>query len=140
MLKEVFLIGFLLLDASVFTFNKISILIMNTQDKKVVWSLQNNKRTEAERNVFKPTGIKKKQVSTSQYIVISLLVILISSFSLTFIVEESSEICFISRFCFQSKENIFLYTLYVFFNIIIVLLAIIVAYIIGKKIGNKIKR
>ncbi|WP_452228722.1 MULTISPECIES: hypothetical protein [unclassified Lacinutrix] len=113
---------------------------MSTEEKKVVWSLQNNKRTEAERNVFKPTGIKKKQVSTSQYIVISLLVVLISSFSLTFMVEESSEICFMSSFCFQSKENIFLYTLYVFFNIIIILLAIIVAYIIGKKIGNKIKR
>ncbi|WP_055442824.1 hypothetical protein [Lacinutrix himadriensis] len=112
---------------------------MSSEDKKVVWSLQNNKRTEAERNVFKPTGIKKKQLSGKQYLVISVFVILISSFSLTFMVEESSEVCFISSFCFQSKENIFLYTLYIFFNIIIVLLTIIVAYIIGKKIGNKIK-
>lgn len=33
---------------------------MNVDDeaKKVIWSLQNNKRTEAERNVFAPTGKK----------------------------------------------------------------------------------
>ena len=33
---------------------------MNVDDeaKKVIWSLQHNKRTEAERNVFKPTGKK----------------------------------------------------------------------------------
>lgn len=113
---------------------------MSTEEKKVVWSLQNNKRTEAERNVFKPTGIKKKQLTKSQYIIISLLVILISSFSMTFIAEKTSEICFVSNFCFQSNENIFLYTLYIFFNILIVLLAIIVAYIIGKKLGNKLKK
>ncbi|MFD2543656.1 hypothetical protein ACFSSB_15085 [Lacinutrix gracilariae] len=113
---------------------------MNTEEKKVVWSLQNNKRTEAERNVFKPTGVKKKQLTTWQYIVISLLVVLISSFSLTFLAEESSKICFIPNFCFQSKENIVLHTLYIFGNILIVLLAIIVAYAIGKKIGDKIKK
>ncbi|MBU2941018.1 hypothetical protein KO494_15815 [Lacinutrix sp. C3R15] len=113
---------------------------MSTEEKKVVWSLQNNKRTEAERNVFKPTGVKKKQLSTLQYIIISLLVVLISSFSLTFLAEESSKICFIPSFCFQSKENTLLYTLYIFGNILIVLLAIIVAYSIGKKIGDKIKK
>lgn len=113
---------------------------MNTEEKKVVWSLQNNKRTEAERNIFKPTGIKKKQVKASQYIIISLLIILVSSFSMTFIAEKSSKICFIPSFCFQSKENIFLHTLYIFINILIVLLTIIVAYIIGKKIGDKIKK
>ncbi|WP_452226091.1 hypothetical protein [Lacinutrix cladophorae] len=113
---------------------------MSTEEKKVVWSLQNNKRTETERNVFKPTGVKKKQLSKVQYLVISIFVILISSFSLTFLTEKSSEICFIPSFCFQSKENIFLYTLYIFLNIIIILLGIIVAYIIGKKLGEKIKK
>ena len=33
---------------------------MNVDDeaKKIIWSLQNNKRSEAERNVFQPTGKK----------------------------------------------------------------------------------
>lgn len=29
--------------------------------KKVIWSLQENKRSEEERNVFKPTGKKSKK-------------------------------------------------------------------------------
>jgi len=29
---------------------------VDNEAKKVIWSLQHNKRTEAERNVFEPTG------------------------------------------------------------------------------------
>ena len=32
--------------------------MVDDEAKKVIWSLQNNKRTEAERNVFEPTGKK----------------------------------------------------------------------------------
>jgi len=113
---------------------------MSTEDKKAVWSLQNNKRTEEERNIFKPTGVQKKKITPLQYVVISLLVILISSFSMTFMTEKASEICLIPSFCFNTKQDVILYTLYIFANIIIVLGAIIIAYIIGKKLGNKIKK
>ena len=108
-------------------------------DKKQVWSLQNNVRTEEERNVFKPTR-KKPKNKTLSYILVSLLVVFVSSFALTFLQTKSTEICFTSSFCFKSKENILLYTIYIFLNIIVVVLAILVAYLIGRKLGNLIKR
>ena len=108
-------------------------------DKKTTWSLQKNKRTEEERNVFKPTGQKPKNKINS-YIFWALLIVLISSFALTFLQVEAKEICFVSNFCFNSKDDILFYTFYVFLNIIIVLLAILVAYLIGRKLGNSIKR
>ena len=108
-------------------------------DKKNVWTLQNDKRSEDERNVFKPTG-KQPKSKTRGYVIWALVLILISSFALTFLQEESKEICFISSFCFKSNEDVLLYTFYIFLNIIIVVLAILVAYIIGRYLGNLIKR
>ena len=51
---------------------------MNVDDeaKKVIWSLQNNKRTEAERNVFAPTG--KKPMNKN-------LVYILSAIGITFL-------------------------------------------------------
>ncbi|MBT8260233.1 MAG: hypothetical protein HKO92_01210 [Flavobacteriaceae bacterium] len=108
-------------------------------DKKPVWSLQNSIRTEEERNVFKPTGKKPKDKLVS-YIFSTILVVLVSSFALTFLQTKQAEICFTSNFCFNSKDDILLYTIYVFLNIIIVVLAILAAYLIGRKLGNIIKR
>lgn len=108
-------------------------------DKKTSWSLQKNKRTEKERNVFKPKGRKPKN-KTISYIFWAIIIVLILSFALTFLQEESKEICFVSNFCFNSKDDVLFYTFYVFLNIIIVMLAILVAYLIGKKLGNFIKR
>ena len=108
-------------------------------NKKNVWTLQNDKRSEDERNAFKPTG-KKPKSKTRGYVIWALVVVLISSFALTFLQEGSKEICFISSFCFTSKEDVLLYTFYIFLNIIIVVLAILVAYIIGRYLGNLIKR
>jgi len=107
--------------------------------KKTIWSLQSDKRSEEERHVFKPTG-KQPKNKTLAYIIWALVVVLISSFALTFLQEASKEICFTSSFCFNSKEDVFLYTFYIFLNIIIVVLAIFGAYIIGKKLGNILKR
>ena len=108
------------------------------EEKKTVWSLQNDKRTEAERNVFKPTG-KQPKNKTLQYIIWVFVAILAASFALTFAQENAKDVCIVSDFCFNSKENIALYTAYIFINIIIVLLAIVVAYIIGKKLGDRFK-
>ena len=74
--------------------------------KKTIWSLQSDKRSEEERNVFKPTG-KHPKNKTLAYIIWALVVVLISSFALTFLQEASKEICFTSGFCFDSKKKYF---------------------------------
>jgi hypothetical protein len=107
--------------------------------KKTIWSLQSDKRSEEERNVFKPTG-KHPKNKTLAYIIWALVVVLISSFALTFLQEASKEICFTSGFCFDSKKNVLLFAFYIFLNIITVVLAILVAYIIGRNLANLIKR
>ena len=108
-------------------------------NKKATWSLQNDVRSEEEQNVFTPTG-KRPENKILSYIIWSFVVVLISSFTLTFLQEEAKEICFTPNLCFNSKDNVLTYTFYVFLNIIIVVLAIIGAYIIGKKLGNLLKR
>jgi CDP-diglyceride synthetase len=106
------------------------------ENKKTIWSLQNDKRTEAERNVFKPTGKTPKSKTTS-YLFWAVIVIFAASFSLTFLQEESIEVCLTSTFCFDSKADVLLYACYIFINILIVVVAIFCAYIIGKKIGKR---
>jgi CDP-diglyceride synthetase len=110
---------------------------MNVDDdaKKVIWSLQNNKRSEEERNVFQPTG-KKPIRKEIKYFVVSFFVLLLLSFLLTQFSTDNEEICITEDFCFFSKDNAAYYTLYVFANIVIVILAIAFAYFIGKKLGN----
>ena len=112
---------------------------MNDSGKKPIWSLQNNKRTEEERNVFKPTG-KKPKNNTVIYLISLSGVFLLISFLMTFFSEKELEACITRSFCFNSKDDILLYTLYVFLNIVIVVLAIFGAYLIGKRLANLIKK
>lgn len=111
---------------------------MNNSPKKTVWSLQDNKRTEDQRNAFKPTG-KKPKNKTLQYILVALLVLFVLSFLLLKIYEETLETCITDTFCINSKENVLLYTIYIFSNILIVVLSIVGAYAIGKKLATYIK-
>lgn len=111
---------------------------MSNSPKKTVWSLQDNKRTEEERNAFKPTG-KKPSNKTLQYFLISILVLFVMSFLLLQIYEDRLETCITDTFCINSQEDIMLYTLYVFVNMCIVILSIAGAYAIGKKLANYIK-
>ena len=108
-------------------------------NEKKPWSLQEDKRNEDERNLFKPTG-KKPKNNTVVYLLSLSGVFLLISFLMTFFSENKLESCVTQSFCFNSKDNILLYTLYVFFNIVIVVLAVFGAYIIGKKLGNMIKK
>ena len=64
---------------------------MNVDDeaKKVIWSLQNNKRFEEEHNVFKPTGIKPKN-NNWKYILIVLVGLLSISYLMTTISKASN--------------------------------------------------
>ncbi|HLV40423.1 hypothetical protein [Xanthomarina sp.] len=111
---------------------------MDNSLKKTVWSLQDNVRTEDQRNAFKPTG-KKPRNKTLQYILISILVLFIVSFLLLQFYQETIETCITDNFCINSKEDVLLYTFYVFANICIVILSIVGAYAIGKKLSQYIK-
>lgn len=103
--------------------------------KKVIWSLQNNKRSEVERNAFVSTG-KKPIRKEIKYFVVSFFVMFLLSYLLTQFSSENEEICVTEDFCFFSKDSVLLFTLYVFVNIMIVISAIAFAYFIGKKLGN----
>jgi uncharacterized protein YqhQ len=107
--------------------------------KKNTWSLQNDKRTEEERNVFKPSG-KKPKNKTKMYLLSLAGVFLIVSFLMTYFSETVMESCLAKTFCFNSKDDIVIYTLYVFLNIVIVISAIFGAYIIGRKLAKLIKK
>ncbi|MDP5000651.1 MAG: hypothetical protein NWQ15_02035 [Flavobacterium sp.] len=114
---------------------------MNVDDeaKKVIWSLQNNKRSEAEQNVFEPTG-KKLMNKNVVYIFSAIGIILLMSFALSQFSKEATNFCFlIENFCFNSEENPIAYTFYVFVNLWILILGIGIAYLIGKKLGNYLK-
>ncbi len=108
-------------------------------NEKKSWSLQEDKRNEVERILFKPTGILPKN-KTIIYIASLAGVFLLVSFLMTYFSETVMQACFTQSFCFNSKDNILLYTFYVFFNIVIVVLAVFGAYIIGKKLANFVKK
>ena len=55
---------------------------IDKEAKKVVWSLQNNKRSEEERNVFRPTG-KKTMNKNVLYVFTSIGVLFVLSFLFT---------------------------------------------------------
>ena len=103
------------------------------------WSLQNDKRTEEERNVFKPTG-KTPKNNMKLYLLSLVGVFLLVSFLMTYFSDKTMEACLTDTYCFNSKDNVLVYTLYVFFNIVIVVLAIFGAYIFGKKLSDLIKK
>ena len=101
------------------------------------WSLQNDKRTETERNIFKPTG-KSPKSKFKWYLVALAAVFLLVSFFMTYFSEKVLSAC-IGEYCFNSQDNLLVYTLYVFFTIVIVVIAIFIAYIIGKKLADFFK-
>jgi hypothetical protein len=107
--------------------------------KKVIWSLQNNKRTEEERNVFKPTG-KKPMNKNLVYIGSAFGITFLLSYVMTQFTTESVNFCFlVDSYCFNSTENPFAFVFYVFMNLWIIILGIAIAYLIGKKLGNRFK-
>ena len=105
--------------------------------EKKSWSLQNDKRTESERNVFKPTG-KSPKNKTTRYLISLIGVLLLVSFLMTYFSENLLEACLTKSFCFNSKDNLIIYALYVFSNILIVIVAIFGAYLTGRKLASKI--
>jgi hypothetical protein len=114
---------------------------MNVDDeaKKVIWSLQNNKRTEAERNVFQPTG-KKPMNKNLVYVLSAIGITFLMSFALSLFSKETTHFCFlIESYCFNSTQKPIAYTFYIFMNFWILILGIGVAYLIGKKLGDRFK-
>ena len=113
--------------------------MVDDEAKKVIWSLQNNKRSEEERNVFEPTG-KKPMNKNVFYILSAIGITFLMSFALSLFSKETSQFCFlIESYCFNSNENPIVYTFYIFMNLWILILGITIAYFIGKKIGDRIK-
>lgn len=112
---------------------------VDEEAKKVVWSLQINKRTEKERNVFKPTG-KKPMNKNVVYILVSVVVLMLLSFLLTQFNTVNKEFCFwINSYCYSSVNDKSLYVFYIFLNLLILIIGFITAYLVGKKLGNKFK-
>jgi hypothetical protein len=112
---------------------------IDEEAKKVVWSLQNNKRSEDERNVFKATG-KKPMNKNVIYIFTSIGVLLLLSFLLTQFNSEEKEFCFlIDSLCYSSSQDKWLFVLYTFLNLLIIIIGFFAAYLIGKKLGNRFK-
>ena len=113
--------------------------MVEDEAKKVIWSLQNNKRTEAERNVFEPTG-KKPMNKTLVYVLSALGITFLLSFALSLFSKETTHFCFlIESYCFNSTENPLAYTFYIFMNLWILISGIGIAYLIGKKLGDRFK-
>lgn len=112
---------------------------VDEEAKKVIWSLQENKRNEEQRNVFKPTG--RKPISKNLlYLVAVLVATFLISLALSLFSKSTVFFCFfIEDFCFTSTENVALYVLFIFMNLWILILGIAIAYWIGKKLGNKFK-
>lgn len=107
--------------------------------KKVIWSLQNNKRSEEERNVFKPKE-KKTMNKSVLYIFTSTVVLLVLSFLLTQFNSDEKEFCFlIDSLCFSSSQDKGLYIIYTFLNLLILIFAVFGAYLIGKKMGDRMQ-
>lgn len=111
---------------------------MNVDDevKKVIWSLQNNVRSEDERNVFKPTG-KKPRSNNWKYIVVVLIGLFSISYLMTQFQKEIISVCLTSDFCFNSEEDKLLYIVYVFITNAILVFGIYFAYRVGKWLANK---
>lgn len=113
--------------------------MVDDEAKKVIWSLQNNKRTEAERNVFEPTG-KKPMNRNVVYVLLALGITFLLSFALSLFSKETTHFCFlIDSYCFNSTENPIAYMFYIFMNLWILILGIGIAYLIGKKLGDRFK-
>ncbi|QDO93855.1 hypothetical protein FNB79_07625 [Formosa sediminum] len=112
---------------------------MSNYQQKQSWSLQDNKRSEAEREAFKPTGKTSRKLS-KLYVIVAVLITYLTSLTLTVGSKKTLETCLTSEFCFNSKDNVFLYALYVFSTIAIIGGVIFVAYKFGKRFGNAIKQ
>ncbi|MFQ3239201.1 MAG: Na+/proline symporter [Olleya marilimosa] len=111
---------------------------METSQPKKTWSLQDNKRTQAERDLFKATGKPKKNKNVT-YLLSVIGALLLVSFILPKLYDEVITICITDTICLNSEHNYILYPLYIFCTIVVLILAIYGAYVVGKKIGEKFK-
>lgn len=112
---------------------------VDNEAKKVIWSLQNNKRTETERNVFKPTG-KTPKKNGLKYVLFVLLGLFCLSFLMIQFQKEAINVCLTSNFCFNSEHDKFLYLGYVFITNGILVFSIYFAYRLGKKLADKMAK
>ena len=110
---------------------------VDNEAKKVIWSLQNNVRSEEERNVFKPTG-KKPKSNGPKYVAVVLIGLLAISFVMAQFQKQIVDVCIFSEICINSEDNPWLYVLYIFGNNVILVFGIYFAYRIGKYLAAKL--
>lgn len=113
---------------------------MSNYQQKSSWSLQDNKRSQEERDVFKPTGKSPKKLNTTIYVVLVILITFLASLSLTVSSGKKLEVCLFSDLCFNSRDDVFLYSFYVFTTIAVIVIAVFVAYKFGKRFGSALKQ
>ena len=83
---------------------------VDSEAKKVIWSLQNNVRSEEERNVFKPTG-KKPKSNGPKYVAVVLIGLLAISFVMVQFQKAAVDVCITPAFCINSEDDLLLYVL-----------------------------
>lgn len=105
--------------------------------KKVLWSLQNNKRTEQERVNFQPTGRKPKK-NGIKYVLAVLLGIFALSYVMVQFQKTVAYVCFTNDFCIDSENDVVLYIFYVFITNVILVFGVYFAYKIGKKLSERL--
>ena len=110
----------------------------NNSQKKTTWSLQDNKRSESERNAFKPTG-KTPKNKTWKYVLGVTVVLLLLSYALVQIYKDPLQTCLTADFCINSIDDRLLYTLFIFSNMAVVILAFVGAYLVGNKLRTVFK-
>lgn len=112
---------------------------LDNKAKTVIWSLQNNKRSEATRNAFQPNGKNPKNKKRGSLFSV-LGITFLMSFLLTLFSKEALNFCFFSDvYCFNSITNPLVFVVFVFLNLWVLLVGVGVAYWFGKKIANRFK-
>lgn len=108
---------------------------VDKEAKKVLWSLQNDKRSAKERVNFQATGRKPKKNGV-KYVLAVLLGIFALSYVMVQFQKTVAYVCFTNDFCIDSKNDVALYIFYVFITNVILVFAIYLAYKIGKKVSE----
>ncbi len=112
---------------------------IDNEAKKVLWSLQNNKRNDEQRDAFKPTG-KKPKKNGLKYVTVVLFALFVVSFLLVQFQKEVVTVCITNEFCIDSEYDKWLYILYVFVTNIILVFGIYFAYKLGINLAKIIKK
>lgn len=110
---------------------------IDKEAEKVIWSLQNNKRSKGKKELFTPTG-KTPRKNNWKYITVVLLGLFSLSALLYTFLDKTVKICWNSTYCFTSENNPVQYIFYIFINVVVITFGIYFAYRIGNYLAKKL--